>query len=63
MQDEHVGYMTGIEAFRVENRGSIFKDFIAGKSSIAFQASILIHFMHRSALYASALLKSSIVSL
>jgi hypothetical protein len=56
-------YTTGAEAVRVESRGSIFRDFIAGKSSIAFVALILIHFMHKSALYTSALLKSSIVSL
>jgi hypothetical protein len=56
-------YVLGTEAVRVENRGSILRDFVAGKSSMAFEASILIHFIHKSALYVSALLKSSIVSL
>jgi hypothetical protein len=51
------------EAVRMENRGSILSDFVAGKSPMAFEASILIHFIHKSALYFSALLKSSIVSL
>jgi hypothetical protein len=58
-----VYYILGTEAFRVENRGSIFRDLVAGKSSIAFKASILTHFIHKSTLYASALLKSSMVSL
>jgi hypothetical protein len=43
----------GIEAARVENRGSILRDFIAGKSLIAFEASILIHFIHKSAVCSS----------
>jgi hypothetical protein len=53
----------GIEAVRVENRGSILRDFIAGKSLIALEASILMHFIHKSAVCTSALLKSSIVNL
>ena len=43
-------YTTGVEAARVDSRGSIFRDFVAGKSLIAFAASILIHFIHKSAL-------------
>jgi hypothetical protein len=53
----------GVEAVRVENSGSTLRDFIAGKSPIAFKASILMHFIHKSALSAAALLKSSIVNL
>jgi hypothetical protein len=59
----NIYYVLGTEAVRVENRGSILRDFVAGKSPMAFEASILIHFIHKSALYFSALLKSSIVSL
>jgi hypothetical protein len=44
----------GTEAVRLENRDSILRDFIAGKSPIAFEASILIHFIHKSAVYTSA---------
>jgi hypothetical protein len=53
----------GIEVVIVENRGSILRDFVAGKSSMVLDALILIHFIHKSSLYVSALLKSSIVSL
>ncbi|MGA8105390.1 MAG: hypothetical protein WB815_01955 [Nitrososphaeraceae archaeon] len=42
-----------------ENRGSIFRDFVDGKSPIALKASTLMHFKHRSALNESTLLKSS----
>ena len=60
----NICYVLGTEAVRVENRGSILRDFVAGKSSsMAFDASILIHLRHKSALYVSAILKSSIVSL
>jgi hypothetical protein len=48
---------------KTESTGSIFNDFIEGISSMIFLASILIHFMHKSTLYESALLKSSIVNL
>jgi hypothetical protein len=44
--------MTGTEA-KVESRGSILRYFIAGKSPIAFKASILMHFMHKSAVCTS----------
>ena len=60
---DNICYVIGIEDVRVENRGSILRDFVAGKSPMAFEASILIHFIHKSALYFAALLKSSIVSL
>jgi hypothetical protein len=43
----------GVKAVRFESRGSIFRDFAEGKSSIAFVASILIHFIHISAVYFS----------
>jgi hypothetical protein len=57
-------YTTGTEAAaRVENKGSILRNFVARKSLIAFEASVLIHFIHKSALDTWALLKSSIVSL
>lgn len=44
-------YVIGLEAVRVNTSGSILRDFVAGKSSRAFQASVLIHFIHKSALY------------
>ena len=59
----NICYVLGTEAVRVEDRGSILRDFVAGKPPMAFEASILMHFIHKSALYVSALLKSSIVSL
>jgi hypothetical protein len=39
LRDEYWSYniSLGIEAVKVENRGSILRDFIAGKSSIAFE--------------------------
>lgn len=55
--------MTVAEAERMENRGSILRDFVAGKSQITFKASDLMHFIHRSALHKSAVLKSSMVIL
>jgi hypothetical protein len=36
--------VVGTEAVRVENRGSILRDFIAGKSLMALEASILTGF-------------------
>jgi hypothetical protein len=38
LRDEYWSYniSLGTEAVKVENRGSIFRDFIAGKSLIAF---------------------------
>jgi hypothetical protein len=51
-------YVIGVEADSREKRGSIFRNFVAGKSPITFQASALIHFMHSSALRESTLLKS-----
>ncbi|MDQ3838372.1 MAG: hypothetical protein M3297_03790 [Thermoproteota archaeon] len=47
----------------MENKGSILRDLVAGKLPIAFEASILMHFMHKSDVDTSALLKSSIASL
>lgn len=56
-------YVIGVEADSREKRGSIFRNFVAGKSPITFQASTLIHFMQSSALHESTLLKSSVVNL
>jgi hypothetical protein len=56
-------YVTVAEAERMENRGSILRDFVAGKSQITFKASALMHFIHRSALHKPAVLKSSMVIL
>jgi hypothetical protein len=55
----NIFYVEGIDGVRTENRGSIFRDFVVGKSPIALKASALMHFIHKSALYESTLLKSS----
>ncbi len=60
---DDAGHDSGLDAVKTENNGSIFRDFVAGKSSIAFQASVLIHLIHRAARYEPILLKSSIVNL
>lgn len=59
----HSLLLIGVEAATMENKGSILRDFVAGKLPIAFEASILMHFMHKSDVDTSALLKSSIASL
>jgi hypothetical protein len=52
-----------LETEPAANIGSILRDFVTGKLPTAFDSSISIHFMHKSELYTSALLISSILSL
>jgi hypothetical protein len=56
-------YLLETEPASGASRGSISRDFVTGKLPTAFDSSISMHFIHKSALYISALLISSILSL